>query len=89
LKSKNPCPGANISQRCASKNCRFFVCATEKGLSFCHECTQYPCARFKRFATNWVKYGQNFFENQKELRAQGTEFFLARWNRAACEGESA
>ena len=89
LRSKSSCPGAEISQRCASKNCRFYKCATEKGLSFCHECAQYPCSRFKRFAATWVKYGQDFLENQKELQTQGTENFLKHWNAAACEGEAA
>jgi len=32
------------------KTCRLFLCATEKGIHFCHECDDFPCERFQPYA---------------------------------------
>lgn len=87
LKEKKPCPGAEISQRCESRNCRYFLCSAEKGVTFCHQCDQYPCQRFKVFARNWLKYGQDFLDNQNLLKDMGVEEFLQHWNQKAKEYE--
>jgi hypothetical protein len=80
LKEKKPCPGAEInSARC--ENCKsFHLCCKERGITHCYECTTFPCYRFKRFAKNWEKYGQNFLENQERLKESGIEGFLVYFN---------
>jgi hypothetical protein len=83
LKEKKSCPGAGISQRCESRSCRYFFCCTEKGVAFCHQCDRYPCRRFKVFARNWKKYGQDFLENQEMLKELGAAGFLQYWNSKA------
>jgi len=83
LRQRNPCPGAQASGRCASKACRFYTCSLQKGVQHCYQCDEYPCARFKRFARNWVKYGQDFLVNQEDLRVLGEEAFLEQWNARA------
>ena len=88
LKEKKPCPGAEVSQRCESKGCRYFICCAEKKVDFCHQCDQYPCRRFRIFARNWQRYGQDFLENQMLLREKGTEGFLQYWNEKAGEIEN-
>ena len=88
IRDRKPCPGAEKSQRCASKGCPYYVCCcTEKGHEHCHQCAEYPCKRFKRFARNWIKYGQDFIENQKLLKAQGKDAFLERWNTQARQSD--
>jgi len=79
-REKKPCPGAEISGRCESKNCPYYLCCQEHSVDFCHQCDQYPCKRFKTFARNWKKYGQDFLENQAMLKEQGPEEFLNYWN---------
>ena len=32
------------------KTCRVFLCVAEKGIDFCHECDDFPCARFQPYA---------------------------------------
>lgn len=32
------------------KTCRVFLCTTEKGIDFCHECEDFPCERFQPYA---------------------------------------
>lgn len=83
VRDRKPCPGAQISQRCAGKCCRFFTCARQKGAEFCHQCDEYPCPRLKRFARSWTKYGQDLLDNQKDLQMLGTEAFLEQWNERA------
>ena len=79
LKERNPCPGAEKSDRC--KSCKsYYLCCTAKGHRFCFECEDFPCRRLRSFARRWRKYGQNFIENQKELKAIGEEAFLKKWN---------
>ena len=47
---------------------------------FCHQCDQYPCQRYKVFARNWRKYGQDFLRNQEMIKELGVEGFLKYWN---------
>lgn len=88
LKEKKPCPGAEISRRCETKGCRYFLCCAEKKVDFCHQCAQYPCQRYKVFARNWKKYGQDFLENQKLLKELGADGFLQHWNEIAIDAEN-
>lgn len=80
LKEKKPCPGAGINQaRC--EGCKsFHLCCQKRGITHCYECKTFPCSRFRRFSTNWEKYGQNFIENQRILRESGSEGFLKFFN---------
>jgi hypothetical protein len=77
---QNPCPGADINfQRC--EKCKtFHLCCKERNITHCYECKFFPCAKFKRFSNNWLKYGQNFIENQNLLKDVGEENFLEHFN---------
>lgn len=79
-REKNPCPGAEINiKRCES--CKtFHLCCKEKGITHCFECKEFPCRKFKSFSKRWVKYGQDFIENQKMLKKIGEEEFLIFFN---------
>lgn len=79
-RQKNPCPGAEINfKRCES--CKtFHLCCKEKGITHCYQCNEFPCLKFKRFAKNWLKYGQDFIENQKLLKKAGEKEFLLQYN---------
>lgn len=39
-----------------------------KRITHCFQCSDFPCTKFKRFTIRWLKYGQNFIENQKLLK---------------------
>ncbi len=32
------------------ETCKLFLCAEEKGIDFCHECSDFPCERFQPYA---------------------------------------
>ena len=76
VREKNPCPGAEInSQKC--ENCKsFHICCVERGITHCYQCKTFPCAKLKRFAERWEKYGQDIIENQKRLKQMGEEKFI-------------
>ncbi|MDU1890186.1 MAG: DUF3795 domain-containing protein [Dysgonomonas sp.] len=80
VKEKNPCPGAEINKKRCEGCKSYHLCCQERGISNCYECNTFPCARFKRFAKNWLKYGQNLIENQKLLRKISKEKFLEHYN---------
>jgi cobalamin biosynthesis protein CbiG len=75
-----PCPGAGINhKRC--EGCKtFHLCCKEKGITHCYQCTEFPCRKFRDFSKRWLKYGQDFVENQKILKEMGTEGFIHYYN---------
>lgn len=82
-KDKKPCPGAGInSARCDSCT-TFHLCCKEKGITHCYQCAEFPCKRFRDFSKRWLKYGQNFIENQKLIKAVGEAEFLRIFNEKA------
>ena len=78
--AKNSCNGAG--EHCVVRRCKgIFVCCVEKkGLRFCHECSTFPCARFKKFALSWEQYGQDLVENQGKIKDCGEKEFLDFFN---------
>jgi hypothetical protein len=80
-REQNPCPGADINiQRC--EKCKtFHLCCREKEITYCFECRVFPCPKFKNFAKRWLKYGQNFIDNQKLLKEIGEVEFLKYFNK--------
>ena len=79
-REKNPCPGAELNiKRC--EGCKtFHLCCLEKGITHCFECAEFPCKKFKSFSKRWLKYGQDFIENQKTLKEIGEGKFLNLYN---------
>lgn len=44
------CEGCRAEVRSAHcRSCDLAICATSRGVAFCGECTEYPCARFQAF----------------------------------------
>lgn len=75
-RDRNPCPGAEINvKRC--EGCKtFHLCCVEREISYCYECKEFPCKKFRDFSRRWMKHGQNFVENQKLLKEVGPKKFL-------------
>ncbi len=79
-RERRPCPGADINIARCSKCKTFHLCCEEKNIKHCHECNDFPCDKFKSFTKRWLKYGQNFIDNQKLIKKLGTEQFLKHFN---------
>lgn len=86
---KKACAGATVNAaKC--EGCFYDQCTKTKGILFCHDCEEYPCARYKQFSNRWRKHGQDFMANQELIKTNGAEGFLATFNeqvKAATSGE--
>ena len=66
-REKRPCKGAELNSSRCEKCKTFHLCCLEKEITHCFQCSSFPCTKFKGFTKRWLKYGQNFIENQKLL----------------------
>ena len=80
MREERPCQGADLNRSRCEKCKTFHLCCLEKGITHCFQCTDFPCAKFKGFAKRWLKYGQNFVENQELLKGMGAVGFLKYYN---------
>lgn len=76
LNKKHPCPGCRASseehKRKSCRNCIKKKCAFDKGLTWCFECTCFPCSRIKdlnkRYKQNYeVDLVQNGLDAQQNM----------------------
>ncbi|MCK5127089.1 MAG: DUF3795 domain-containing protein [candidate division Zixibacteria bacterium] len=80
-REKNPCPGAELNIKRCERCKTFHLCCLNKNITHCHECDEFPCKKMKTFAKSWLKYGQNFIENQEFLKNKGEKAFIDKWNK--------
>lgn len=96
LREKNKCPGCRGSDLKKPKtrvDCKIKTCPVfkEKGITFCFECEQFPCAVLKHLDKRYrTKYNMSPIENQQNMKEMGMESFLQnekeRWLCANCGG---
>ena len=67
-REKSPCKGAELSNSRCEKCKTFHLCCLGKEITHCFQCSDFPCAKLRRFTKSWLKYGQDFIENQKLLK---------------------
>lgn len=82
-RDKKPCLGAELNKARCEKCKTFHLCCMEKGITHCYQCEVFPCVKFKNFAKRWLRYGQDFAENQKRLKQVGEIEFLNMYNMQA------
>ena len=79
-RDRKPCPGAEINIKRCEGCTTFHLCCKDKGIHHCYQCIDFPCKKFKDFSNRWLKYGQDFIENQKLLKELGVDNFLKYYN---------
>lgn len=79
-RDRKPCLGAELNKARCEKCKTFHLCCKEKEIKHCYQCDTFPCNKFKSFAKRWSKHGQDFAENQKQLKQVGEIEFLKRHN---------
>lgn len=79
-REKKPCMGAEINKTRCDKCKTFHLCCVGKDITHCYQCQLFPCTKFKGFANRWLKYGQNFIENQMLLKKVGEMRFRQIFN---------
>lgn len=94
LREKKRCGGCNGPDNLKPKHCltcRITLCASEHGVTYCHECDAYPCHRLRSLSRTYrTYYGVNPLENGAVIRERGKDAFLeqerSRWSCSGCGG---
>jgi len=75
------CGGCRSDKRTPyCENCKMFACATERGIDFCVECTEYPCNELKQFQSE-APHRLELWEDLEQIRAIGHERWLNEVNK--------
>lgn len=79
---KKPCGGCLISDLGKPEHCRkckIKDCIREKGLSYCHECSEFPCKRIKSLEKSYrSRYSASLLQNSRFVSEHGLEEFMRR-----------
>lgn len=79
---KKPCAGCLNSDKGKPEHCRkckIKDCIKDKGLSYCFECSDYPCKLIKNLEKSYNKrYQASLMENSNTVRQHGLEIFMER-----------
>jgi len=59
-----------------SADCKFLACTKRKGLTYCFECTEFPCGDLKAFASDGPPHHRKTVENMKLMKEIGIESWL-------------
>lgn len=77
---KKPCAGCLNSDKGKPEYCRkckIKDCIKDKGLSYCFECSDYPCKLIKNLEKSYNKrYQASLMENSDTVRQHGLEIFM-------------
>lgn len=92
LKEKKPCSGCrsdNNPEHC--KTCKIRSCTNSKGLTYCYECSEFPCKQIKNLERSYNKrYNASLIENSRRVKAEGVTAFQTgereRWRCKICSG---
>ena len=76
----NKCGGCYGEESLKRKSCRNWnkrKCADEKGISYCYECSDFPCKYIKSLDKTYrEKYDLKLMENNLYMKENGIEKFL-------------
>ena len=77
---KKPCAGCLNSDKGKPEHCRkckIKDCIREKHMSYCYECSEYPCKLIKNLEKSYHKrYQASLIENSRFVQAYGLEQFM-------------
>ena len=80
------CNGCRSDKRMfhCEEGCTFVACATEKGVEFCGECSEYPCEELKAFQAA-RPHRMDLWQDQQRIREIGCEqWFRGKAARYTC-----
>lgn len=68
------CHGCRSEKRCfyCHENCKMAKCTAEKGIDFCGECTEYPCAELRMFQAE-LPHRIELWKSQERIKEVGYE----------------
>jgi len=92
--SKKPCPGClagDDGKPGHCRSCRIKTCATEKGVTYCFACADFPCKFIKNLDKSYnQRYDESLVANSRLAQEQGItqvlEFHRAKYRCSRCGG---
>ncbi len=70
------CAGCRVEAgECWAGDCHFKQCTQKMGISFCHECGQFPCQHLVDFSEE--EYHKHILQNLMRIKELGVERWLA------------
>ncbi|MEG2381600.1 MAG: DUF3795 domain-containing protein [Oscillospiraceae bacterium] len=77
---KKPCDGCLKNDEGKPEHCRkckIKDCVKQKGVSYCCECSEYPCKLIKNLEKSYnTRYGASLVENSQFVKANGLTAFM-------------
>lgn len=77
---KKPCEGCLKGEQGKPEHCRkckIKDCTREKGITYCYECSTYPCKQIKSLEKSYnTRYHASLMENSKAVQEHGIASFL-------------
>jgi hypothetical protein len=85
------CLSENVSCHCKACRHGFRTCASEKGVNWCFECSEFPCQRLKDFTeihvVNGIKHHEHVIDDLMDMKENGIAQWVERQDQAArCTG---
>ncbi len=77
---KKPCAGclnsdAGKPEHC--RKCKIKECVGKKGVSYCYECSEYPCKQIKNLEKSYnIRYGASLILNSQFVKENGLNKFM-------------
>jgi len=60
-----------------SEDCRMLSCATQRGLQYCFQCSDFPCTKLKDFCSDGVAHHKRTVENLARMKEIGVQAWIA------------
>jgi len=60
-----------------SADCKMMLCAKEKDVQYCFECSDFPCSVLNKFASDGAAHHKKTVENLKRMREVGRDAWIA------------
>ena len=91
---KKPCDGCMKSDKGKPEHCRkckIKDCMKEKEITYCYECSEYPCKQIKNLEKSYnTRYGASLMENSLFVKERGLIEFMKmqkeKYTCAVCGG---
>jgi hypothetical protein len=71
------CCGCRSNKRTAyCEKCKMYICAAERGIEFCVECTDYPCDELKQFQSK-APHRRELWDDLERIKSVGYKHWLS------------
>jgi len=88
---KKPCDGclkSDIGKPEYCRKCKIKICIKEMEVSYCFECSEYPCKQIKKLEKSYnTRYGTSLMENSQFVKDNDlTSFMKQQKEKYTCNG---